>query len=81
MADPIARWDYRHPSSVARNPAAEPGSARVYHGNVGSHVFHAPNHILPRRWRRISAAPVSRKCWLDNLRQSESLPQLGSLHR
>jgi len=57
------------------------GAARVYHGNVGSHVFHAPNHILPRRWRRISAAPVSRKCWLDNLRQSESLPQLGSLHR
>ncbi len=77
MPNPIAPWDYRH------RPARtwEPGAARVYHGNVGSHVFHAPNHILPRRWRRISAAPVSRKCWLDNLRQSESLPQLGSLHR
>jgi len=39
----VPPWDYLHPPSVATSATSEPGAARVYHGNVGTHVFHAPN--------------------------------------
>ena len=43
LSHPTAPWDHRHPTSVAPNVSAKPGTARIYHGNVNSHVFHAPS--------------------------------------
>jgi micrococcal nuclease len=43
LSNPIAPWDHRHRASVAPSVPAESGAARVYHGNVSSHVFHAPH--------------------------------------
>jgi micrococcal nuclease len=43
VSNPIAPWDHRHRASIPPSVAAEPGTVRIYHGNVNSHVFHTPN--------------------------------------